>query len=485
MKSVFLHLTRVWLSGGRSLVLLALMSGVVWAYAQAFLRQSPAMEELRQPHAMELRHLAMTVKVREDLKLDFSRGVSEPLNNWLPHRTDGVVRPLWPWLAAWLVDDAAGDGAAPSPRLARQVHLLKLTFSISVLVLLGLACARAFSVPAVVLIVFLTGFGVFLPSSRFFLPDLLFSVLFLLTWIACIAALKRNSLWLHGVIGFLAALASLTAPTATPLMLVFISVSTLRWLWGWIVGHFSRGGGTTLWIRRNHWLGMMLLAVCHLITVGPMMSFAHQKLGDATPFHWRWFDNADEMRRWTAAYSAPESLRAVPADQRPSMENYRASHSTEEIRGRLKQGVVTLLEDLLNWNWAGTCPRGSFAAALAALLLMLALMVTFVAPRAHHAGQALHPETAPIVLFSVLALGLCMLDFGWDTPVLDFGHRTLALYGPLVLSLIWACEALIHRVRRRQMRLPVLFLYELTLWLLCGAAGWWVIVFLQPASSTA
>ncbi|MBE2287719.1 MAG: hypothetical protein IAE77_29950 [Prosthecobacter sp.] len=485
VKSVFLPLTRLWLNGGRGVVALALTVALAWAYAQTFLREFPSTVEIRQPHEMELRHLAMTTETRKDLALDFSRGVSEPLNNWLPHRTDGVVRPLWPWLAAWLVDASQGQSAVLSPRFARQVHLLKLSFSLSVLVLLGLACARAFSVPAAALTVFLVGFGVWLPSSRFFLPDLLFSVLFLLTWITCIAALKRNSLWLHGAIGFLAALANLTAPTATPLMLVFVGVSTLRWMWGWIVGHFAPGGGTTLWVRRNHWLGLLLLGVCHVITVGPMMSFAQQKLGDATPFHWRWFENSDEMRAWTRTHQTPDVLRAVPEEKVPSIENYRATHTTEEIRGRLKSGAFALVKEVLGFDWSRGCSRGSFAAAFGGLLVLLVLVLLFMAPRAHHAGQALHPETAPIVLFTVLALVVCTFDFGWDMPVLDSGSRPLAIYGPFILSLVWACEALIHRVRRRQMRLPVLFLYELTLWLLCAAAAWWLIAFLQPTSSTA
>ena len=485
VKSVFLHLTRVWLSGGRWVVMLGLMGLLLWAFARSFLQQFPSAAELSQPHAMEQRHLAMTAEAKKDQELDFSRGVSEPLNNWLPHRTDGLVRPLWPWMAAWLMD--AGENAGGySPSFARRVHLMELSFSLGVLLLLGLACARAFSVPAALLTIFLTGFGVFLPSGRFFLPDLLFSVLFLLTWVCCIAALKRNSLWLYGMIGFFAALANLASPTATPLILVFVCVSTLRWLWGWIMEHFAPEGGTTLWVRRNHWLGMMLLAVCHFITIGPMLSHAHQEFDDATPFHWRWFDSADDMRAWTATHQTREALRAVPEDQRPSFANYRASHTTEEIRGRLQSGAAGLLKDLLAFDWAaGLCPRGGFAAAFAGLLCLLVLILWFVAPRAHHAGQALHPETAPIVLFTLLALIVGTLDFGWDMRVLDFGNRVLALYAPLVLSLLWACEALVQRVRRRHMRLPVFFLYQLVLWMLCGIAVWWVIAFLQPASFTA
>ncbi len=487
LTSAFLHLTRIWLRGGRWVVMWACLAALLWAYAVAFRLDFPTQEELRRPHDMEARYLALAATTRHDLSLDFSGGVSEPLNNWLPHRTDGFVRPLWPWLSAWMMDDSevAGGHAGMSSRFATKIQLSKASFTIGILALLGLACARAFSVPAALLTVFLIAFGVFLPSGRHFTPDLLFSVLFLLTWICCIAALKRNSLWLYGLIGFFGALGNLTAPTTTPLVLVFAGVSSLRWLWGWILQHWTTGLGTTLWVRRNHWLGMLVLVVTHLLTSGPMLAHAHQEFGDPTPFHWRWFDDAEQMRAWTAKHGTPESIRSLQDDEVPSFSSYRTTHSTEEIRARLKNGAAVLAGRVFNFGWAESLPRGCFALAVAGMLALLLLLLWFVAPKAHHAGQALHPETAPIVLFTLLALVVCSLDFGWDLAVLNFGRRTLALYAPLVLSLVWACEALVKRVRRRQMRFPVFYSYQAAVTLLCGAGVGWLIAFLQRSSFTA
>jgi len=486
--SASMHLTRLWLRGGRWVVMMAALVALLWAFTMAFHISRPAAQSgSRLLHEMEVRHLAMTAETRKDLALDFSKGVSEPLNQWLPHRTDGLVRPLWPWLAAWMMDEAEEMRGAQgmSPRFATRIQLAKVTLSVSLLALLGLACARAFSVPAALLTTFLIAFGALLPSSSFFTPDLLFCVLFLLTWICCIAALKRNSLWLFGLIGFFSGLTNLAGPTATPLVLTFAVVSTLRWLWGWIMQHWSEGRGTTLWVRRNHWLGLLLLAVTHLLALGPMLSHAHEEFGNATPFYWRWFDDAEQLRTWTATHQTPASVQNLPDDQRPGLENFRATHSTEEIRARLKDGVVSVTGNLMKFAWAEDLPRGCFAAAVAGILVLLLMLLCFVVPRASHAGQALHPETAPIVLFTLLALAVCALDFGWDAPVLSFGHRSLALYAPMVLSLLWACESLIQRLRRRRMRIPVFFLYQSALWFLCGAAAWWLIAFLQRASSTA
>jgi hypothetical protein len=489
VKSVFLHLTRLWLSGGRWVVMLAGLVFFVWCSVRAFQRQSETGAEI---HEQERMYLNAAIETRRDLTPDFSKGVSKPLNDWLPHRTDGVVRPMWPWLAAWSISadhpPASASLSAEDHQVLRSGKRWLFGLSLGFLLMLGLAAARAFSVPAALLTILTIGFGVLLPSSKEFLPDGLFHLLFLLVWVCCIAALKRNSLWLYGMIGFFSALANLSLPTATTLVLVFIFVSTLRWLWGLIVANWFQEDRTTLWVWRNHWLGMILLVVCHLITMGPMLAHSKEELGDAAPFFWRWFDDENALRQWTAAHQTRESLLAVPAGELPSYANYLESHASDAVSERLRQGGLKMIEAVLQWPWSlDSLPyeRGVFVAVLTAVLMMLMLIVWFVAPRAAHAGQALHPETAPLVFFTVLAFIVCALDFGWDMPVFTWGSRHLALYPPLVLSLLWASEALVQRARRRQMRLPIFVMYETILWALCVLAVLRVIAVLQPASFTA
>lgn len=488
-KSVFLQLTKLWLRGGRWAVMMACLIFFAWCYFQAFQRQSAVSSKIQEPERM---YLNAAIETRPDLTPDFSKSVSQPLNDWLPHRTDGVVRPLWPWLAAWNV--TAGQPRSSGTLSEADLHVLRsgrrwlMGLSLGFLLMLGLAAARAFSVPAALLTILTIGFGVLLPSTAEFSPDVLFQLLFLLTWVCCVAALKRNSLWLYGLIGFFSALANLTLPTTTTLVFVFIVVSSLRWLWGWVLAHWPHEGGTSLWVWRNHWLGMILLVVCHLITVGPMLSQAKDKLGDASPFYWRWFENAPAMQQWTAMHQTREALQAVPAEDLPSYANYRATHTPEAVQARLHQGGLKMMEEVLQLPWGfDSLPheRGVFVIVLASILFLLLLIIAFVAPRAAHAGQALHPETAPLALFSLLAFGVCTLDFGWDMPVLTWGSRHLALYPPLVLSLLWASESLVHRARRRKMRLPVFVLYETVLWALCVLAFVRVIAVLQPAAFAA
>ncbi|OYW31000.1 MAG: hypothetical protein B7Z47_02415, partial [Chthoniobacter sp. 12-60-6] len=460
-----------------------------WCYVKAFQTQSAASPSIGEHERM---YLNAAIETRGDLTPDFSKSVSQPLNDWLPHRTDGVVRPLWPWLAAWKVKPeqppSSGPLSAEDFQVLRSGKRWLMGLSLGFLLMLGLAAARAFSVPAALLTILTIGFGVLLPSAAEFSPDVLFQLLFLMTWVCCVAALKRNSLWLYGLIGFFSALANLTLPTATTLVLVFIAVSTLRWLWGWILAHLPREGGTSLWVWRNHWLGMILLVVCHLITVGPMLSYSKEKLNDATPFYWRWFENESAMQQWTALHHSRDSLRAVPVAERPSYANYIATHEPEAVRTRLTQGGVKMTEEVLQFPWSfDSLPheRGVFVIALASILVLLLVIIAFVAPRAAHAGQALHPETATLVFFSVLACVACTLDFGWDLPVLTWGSRHLALYPPLVLSLLWASESLVRRARRREMRLPVFVMYEIVLWTLCVLAFMRVIAILQPVAFAA
>ena len=490
VKSVFLQLTKLWLRGGRWVAMIACLIFFAWFYMRAFQQQGITRSNPLSEH--ERMYLNAAIETRQDLTPDFSKSVSQPLNDWLPHRTDGVVRPLWPWLAAWNVGEkqplSSGALSAEDQRVLRFSKLWLMGLSLGFLMMLGLAAARAFSVPAALLTILTIGFGVLLPSTAEFSPDVLFQLLLLLTWVCCVAALKRNSLWLYGLIGLLSALANLTLPTTTALVLVFIAVSTLRWLWGWILAHLPQEEGTTLWVWRNHWLGMVLLVACHLITVGPMMAYSKEKLGDATPFHWRWFENETAMQQWTAVHRTREALQAVPAGELPSYANYLATHAPDAVKERFWQGGLKMMEAVLQFPWSfDSLPheRGVFVVVLAGILCLLLLIIAFVAPRAAHAGQALHPETAPLALFSILAFVACTLDFGWDMPVLTWGNRHLALYPPLVLSLLWASESLVNRARRRKMWLPVFAIYETALWALCILAFWRVIAVLQPAAFTA
>ena len=55
----------------------------------------------------------------------------------------------------------------------------------------------------------------------------------------------------------------------------------------------------------------------------------------------------------------------------------------------------------------------------------------------------------------------------------------LSLYAPLVLSLVWACESLLKRARRRKAHLWIFAGYEIAQWMLFAAVSLRIIAILQ------
>ena len=143
----------------------------------------------------EERHLKLTEQSSLDLQPEFTRSFSEPLKRMMPHRTDGLTQPLWPWVAAWMHD------GAELPVFRKRTQLFQLGLTLGFLMVLGITCARNFTLPAALLIVLIAGWHGFLPTLSWFTGAALFHVFFLLTWVACLYALQRNSLWIYGLTG--------------------------------------------------------------------------------------------------------------------------------------------------------------------------------------------------------------------------------------------------------------------------------------------
>lgn len=496
-----IHFGRWWLRAGRWVaLLLALVAFVpVYVHIGSLLIQQTNHTDKDILGADQKHNIKLALQTREDLQPDFSKGFSEPLKNWFPHRTDGVVNPLWPWIAAWLAD--AGHQISEPGEVTDQDRLLfnrgrwfHVAMTCAFVVVLGIACARAFTLPAALNVMLLAGFGALLPRSAYFQPEPVFYIFFLLTWVCCIFALQRNSLWLYGAIGLFSGIAYMAKGSIVPLLAVFIGISSLRWAWGWLMALWpGRTGGTTLWVRRNHFFGIFLLVACHLMTVGPRLSYAHERYGNAFhsyPEYWMWFDNFEDCYAWMGAHDTREALESIPPGEKPSFRTYAASHTGEQMLRRLIEGTQVKLGDLL-WPgyttasrtpkpWKGVLElRGVYLAALAGVLLLLLVCLRLAAPKASHAGERLHPETAAVVLFVLGAFSLYSLAYGWYTPIGRGDRFMLSLFAPMVLSLVWGCEALLRRARRRRARLWIFAGYETLQWLLFAAISWRLIEILQ------
>ena len=485
--SIPLH--RWWRQAGRWIALILALVAVGFVHVQIG-RLLIAQTSGRTPDAREQEHLGLALQTRDDLSPDFSKGVTEPLKNWFPHRTDGVINPLWPWMAAWLVDKdhaAPGDAKASEGEraLLNRGRWFHVGWSLGILVVVGLACARVFSLGGTLNVVLLTGFGALLPRCAYFEPEPVYFVLFLVTWVACAFALHKNSLWMHVLIGFFGGLAYLASESVLPLLLVYALASTLRWAWGWIEARWPHPeGSTTLWLRRNHWIALFLMAFCFLMTAGPRLSYADKTYG--SPFHSLpaigiWLDNPEDGRAWMETHETQERLEAEPKELRPSFKNYAATHTRDQMRHRLIKGTRAQVLGLL-WPDRQAADektptgrldrRGVYLGWLVLALAVLAAVVSLACPRPINAAQRLHPECAAHILFVLGTVAVYSLVYGWYAAIDPGEQGMLSLYAPMVICVIWASESLLRRARRRNASPWIFHSYHIAQWLLIAAVSW-------------
>lgn len=469
----------------------------------------------------QLHNMRLATETRADLRPDFRRGFSGPLLDFFPHRTDGVVQPLWPWVAAWFAEPGhtigEGDMAAgreipkPTQDLFQRGRWFHVFMTLTFLALLGIAACRIFSLPAACNLILLGGFGALLPRSAFFQPEPLYFVLFFLTWVACISALQHNSLWIYGLIGVVGGLAYLAKGSVSPLLAVFVGVSSLRCAWEMIAArrrgfHLSHASH---WHWRNHLVGLVVLAGAHLITIGPRLKDSYEKFGD--PFHsfpayWMWLDNFQQAYEWMDKHNTPDELAAMLPSERPSFSNYLRTHSIGTLVARLRDGTLgpkiketgtigrvreffwpqqtKLIRNYDKWSgWRGILEwRGLYLLWLALILAALIAAPAWTAPGGQPVGHVLflHGSVAATAFVAGSFL-VYSLAYGFYAPIArGSGDRfMLSLYLPLAFSLIWGAESVLRRIRRRKLSPWIARGYLGAQWILFAALAWRIIELLQ------
>ncbi len=468
----------------------------------------------------QLHNMRLATATRSDLTPDFRKGFSAPLLNFFPHRTDGVVQPLWPWVAAWFADGnhklAEADMSSEVPisdqsreffNRGRWFHVfMSLTF----LIILGFAACRIFTLPAAVNLVLLGGLGALLPRSAYFQPEPLYFILFFLTWVACVCALMRNSLWIYGLIGVLGGVAYMTKGSISPLLMIFVGVSSLRCVWELLTARRQGSvlSSTNLWHWRNHLIGVVVLGAAHFMTIGPRLAQSQDNFGD--PFHsypayWMWMDSFGGPETindpktcygWMDKHNSRDELLAMLPADRPSLSNYLRTHSREESITRLQDGTWNKVSEFfwpkqtaiakksaIQKPWRGVLEwRGIYLAWLFFVLLALVILLFWGAPKPEHAGHlVLRHGTVATILFVVGCLAAYALAYGWYAPIArgDGDRFTLSLYLPLVFSLIWGAESIMRRIRLRHCSAWITRGYLAAQWLLLAALTWRVVEILR------
>jgi hypothetical protein len=507
MSTKLTRLSRWWLRMGRWFTFAIILLGVGFAYLRigSLLIEQTNHSKERILGGDQKNNLKLTLQTRDDLSPDWSKGVSGPIKNWFPHRTDGVVNPLWPWVAAWLADKdhtiSADDVVTDQDRaLYHRGRRFHVGWTLGILAVLGFACARVFSLGAAVNVMLLVGFGALLPRTAYFQPEPLFFVLFLVTWLACLFALQRNSLWMHLMIGGFGGLAYLAKGSVQPLLMGYAAVATLRWALEWCQ-FWRRIPKVTisLWQQRDHWLCMLVMMLAFFMTTGPRLYESSRLFG--SPFHsfpayWMWFDNWEDgsCYRWMSEHNTAAELATLTPETTPSLSKYLREHTQEQAIQRLREGTKAKVMELL---WPGLTPpaskdgsrkpwkgvlelRGVYLGLIALVPLLLGVSLLLCRKsRPVNAAQRLHPESFSMALLVIgLLVGYSLL-YGWYHPIGRGDRFMLSLYAPLVLSLVWAGEAFYLRAKRRSAPLALRLGYHLMHWGIAAFISYRLVELLQ------
>jgi hypothetical protein len=410
--------------------------------------------------------LNRTLVARAYLEPDPDLGVLDNFTRWLPHDTDGVVEPLWPWLAARL---AARDHLLQETRVStkdRQLfhkgRWMNVWIAVAFLAVLGLVAAKTFSPAAAAAVLLAAAFGALLPRAIFFRPDMLNYIFVFLAWLCAIRLLFQNSVSMHGVFGALAGFAWLTDSTGWIVVAAWFIASGCRWLRAAVRRQDSPAEES--WICRNHFVGLIALALGWLAVAGPRCAAAAGQWGN--PFHtaqqtWMWADSAEEAWKWTRVDAFQREAGITPAaGDRPGWNRYRKTHSTGDAAERLTSGMRGVWQDFWAFDEfepgapAVSSPRllkyrGAFLAGAAVLFLAAWTLSLSRQKSVDRGGLRLPSGAGAAAFFVVLASAGYSLWYGWYRPIDRDDGYLLVLYLPLFFSFVWGAERLIGIARMR------------------------------------
>ncbi|MEM7147917.1 MAG: hypothetical protein AAF591_22630, partial [Verrucomicrobiota bacterium] len=383
----------------------------------------------------------------------------------LPHLTDGVVNPLWPYVAGHLAWD--GDHR----EYFRRGKWLNVVWAGVFCVGLGVVMAlRRWSLLGVMNLVLLAGFGALVLRATFFQPEPLYYVFFFIAWVCCLRLLWRNPLWLYGVLGLSGGLAYLAKSSVQPLLAVFVGVTVLKLVWLWWEkrkkgdGEGESGGGDWSW--RRHLAGLGVLVVVFLGVSSPRLIYAEETYGSgfhSYPGYWMWMDSFPDGVVFMQTHGSKEALEGLAAEERPSAGNYLRTHSAGAFWERLTSGTGRVVGDFFapsrvkNWEgkemraWKRVMPgRGWYLGWLAAILGILAAAAWW-RWRGERKGEddkggcECGGATVLAMVFVAGTVGVYALAYGWYVAIGKGDRFMMALYLPLVFTLLWGCEALVRR----------------------------------------
>jgi len=363
---------------------------------------------------------------------------SPSLTRSLPHHTDGVVDPLWPWLLKPYNDE--------DPQiLFLSGKQLNLIVSGVTLILIGLAAGRAFSFTAGIAITLVAGICNLLERSSYFLPDVVGSVLMLLTWVCALSLMRRNVLWVYGILGFLLGLTFLYDALTWVIVLAFLVVSIGRSLSGRSIKRREEDS-VSQWNLSNQIVGLAVLITVFMIVAGPRLSYANSRFGNAFHLYSNytiWLSSPEEANEFRQRYPDAESLSAMAPTERPGLIRFVKKNGFGALVERVFRGGLVTAKDFLfdGMRW---------------VLIYVGLVFTFITVVHRIAASRTYEQVWKIggtnarwmLAFSMAAFILMFLyvSIGYLSHPND--TRLLTLYLPLLVTFVWIA----HRFRRQLAR---------------------------------
>lgn len=367
---------------------------------------------------------------------------------WWPTVTDGIRNPLFPWLLA--KSNGSGNDSMFADGLRLNVRL-----GAFLVVLLGCWAGKRFAILPALMFVTVAS-AIVLPVSTYVGTEVLFYGLFFAAWMLAFALFERLTLLHCALFGATLGLAYLAKPGVTLLTGSFIAVGLTLWLGA------RRTGEALGWVGMRPLLGAALATLIFAVTILPRAVNSWGQFGDPlqnTAARCFWAED------WNACYPIlgllnPRLIERVPVEERPSAGRYIERHGWSGMWDRLTRGFAVQADNVFSPDqkslWFDRKPsekrpvrrlfpyRGFFLLPPAALALGL-----WIVARRRCGEDVLSPAAPWQIAFALLLVGASFGAFSWYSVIAPGARFIIALYLPILASLILVVEALRRRLAAR------------------------------------
>jgi hypothetical protein len=367
---------------------------------------------------------------------------------WWPTVTDGIRNPLFPWLLAKV------NGSGHDSMFAAGLRL-NVRLGAYLVVLLGCWAGGRFALLPTLLFATIA-IAIVLPISTYVGTEVLFYGLFFAAWMLAFSLFERLTFLRCALFGATLGLAYLAKPGVTLLTGTFVAVALAYWL------RVCRSEESRGWTGSRPLLGVAIATAIFTLAILPRAVNSWEQFKDPlqnTAARCFWADD------WNACYPIlgnlnPRFIERIPAEERPSAGRYIARHGWSGIWNRLTRGFAVQADNVFSPDrkniWFDRKPsvkrpvrrffpyRGFFLLPPTALVIGLCVVA-----RRRFGPNAVSAAAPWQAAFAVLLVAASFGAFSWYSIIAPGARFMIALYLPVLASLILAAEALRRQLSAR------------------------------------